>query len=86
MKIEILHQRDPDGECSLTVYVNGKALPDNQVYVADVDPGASGSASNMRESAIEIETHQDRTPAFRQAAAQAYYDAAESKYAEEDEL
>jgi hypothetical protein len=38
MKIQIIHQRDPDSECSITVYIDGVRRDD--VEVEDVDPGA----------------------------------------------
>lgn len=39
MKIQILHGRDPDSDCGITVFVDGKRVPDTDVFVEDVDPG-----------------------------------------------
>jgi hypothetical protein len=38
MKIQIIHSRDPDSECSITVYIDGVRRDD--VEVEDIDPGA----------------------------------------------
>lgn len=39
MKVQILHGRDPDSECELTVFVDGQRVPNTEVYVEDIDPG-----------------------------------------------
>lgn len=40
--IEVLHERDPDGGCSLTVYLDGE--PVEVDVLADVDPGRGHEA------------------------------------------
>jgi hypothetical protein len=37
MKIDIIHVRDPDSECGMTVFVDGKRV--DNVAVEDIDPG-----------------------------------------------
>ncbi|MEV0453742.1 hypothetical protein [Catellatospora methionotrophica] len=35
----ILHQRCPDGACTVTVFTDGQRLPDLDLHVFDIDPG-----------------------------------------------
>lgn len=39
MKIEIIHSRDPDSECEITVFVDGLEWSDD-VTIESIDPGA----------------------------------------------
>jgi hypothetical protein len=39
MRVQILHGRDPDSDCGITVFVNGKRIPDQDVSIEDIDPG-----------------------------------------------
>ena len=54
MRIDIVHQRDPDSECSVDVYVDGTLVSD--VHVWSFDPGAGYDMEDfqaMRAESIE---------------------------------
>lgn len=38
LEIQIVHSRDPDSECGITVYVGGRVYP-HYVEIEDIDPG-----------------------------------------------
>lgn len=59
VKVQILHGRDPDSDCGITVFVNGQRVPDAEVYVEDVDPGR-GYEDGVWEERIE-ESRSDTT-------------------------
>jgi hypothetical protein len=51
VRIDIIHQRDPDSECSLTVYVDGKPVQDYHYW--SFDPGAGYEMDEFDAEAAE---------------------------------
>ena len=81
--IEILHVRDPDGNCTVEVWVDGE--PTDDFMMADVDPGRGYERRDWEETKDYIAGPDfDGSPAFKAAAAQAYEEWADNKYIEED--
>lgn len=37
--IQIIHDRDPDSECGLQVFIDGKRVHHDDVEIEDIDPG-----------------------------------------------
>lgn len=50
MKITVLHHRDPDAECDVTVYVDGVRVPAEDVSVDDIDPGRGYEREDYEEN------------------------------------
>lgn len=84
-RVEIVHGRDPDGPCGLTVYLDGVLLDPEAVHVADVDPGAGGSRRAYRELAQRYRSDEGLSPAFRADAADGFMEAADSSSFLDDE-
>lgn len=83
MRIEILHGRDPDSSCDLTVWIDGVDVTNRDdviVDVEDVDPGRGYEAEDWAESAEWAATRPERSDAFKAALAEAYDAYGESKY------
>lgn len=74
-KVQILHQRDPDSECYLTVWIDGKqvAITDE----CDIDPGHGYDAADWWESTRVYATQRDE---FETAAYAAMIEASDSNY------
>ena len=81
-KVEILHERNPDMECSVRVWVDGVEL--KGFRYDDIDPGAGHRASDWDESHQEAIANPDLSDAFRAALDQAYSDGRDSEYVEKD--
>ncbi len=79
MRIEILHHRDPDSECSVRLFVDGTEVTEG-VELVDVDPGRG----HMIEDWLESKEYamDGATEAFAAAVAEAYDTGAESQYVE----
>lgn len=67
--IEILHTRDPDGDCSVEIWVDGEEVKD--FYVEDIDPGR-GYDDDTWEENIEDARTVNTSPAFKAAVLEAY--------------
>lgn len=92
MRIEILHERDPDSGCDITVWVDGVeiAVGDDatwvhgipvQTDVVNIDPGAGHTSEDWDESRdFDVADERGRSFAFKSAVAQAYDQASDSKY------
>ena len=63
MKIEILHDRNPDADCELTVFVDGVEF--NDFLVADVDPGKGYTLEDWRETTEFHRTQPGLSDEFR---------------------
>ena len=57
MNIEILHVRNPDGDCTVRVFVDGVEAPADEFE--DIDPGRG---CDMKEYAERVAMLQDMTP------------------------
>lgn len=54
MRIDIIHQRDPDSSCDVEVYVDGKPLAaDTDFHYWSFDPGAGYDMDEFEESRRE---------------------------------
>lgn len=54
MKVQILHHRDPDYDCSIDVYIDGVRVTD--VEIEDIDPGRGydeDEIADRRENALK---------------------------------
>ena len=78
--IEVLHERDPDSECSVRVFVNGV---ETTSFMVDVDPGRGHLLSDWRESK-EYAVENAATEASAAAVAEAYDAGEENQYVEDD--
>lgn len=66
--LEIIHSRDPDSSCAVSVWTSGSRVPDERIYLADLDPGASSPPlSEWDEATDEVEKDERLTPGFREA-------------------
>lgn len=70
-KIEILHERDPDSDCSIRVWVDGVEVDASNLYVDDVDPGRGYSRADWNEN-VQGTRDADTSPSFKAAALAAY--------------
>lgn len=81
LNIEILHGRDPDASCELTVFVNGE--PSDSYAQQDVDPGAGHERASWDESTDLIAKTVHYSEAFRTAVVNERNEAADhSQYIE----
>lgn len=63
MKIELLHMRDPDSECSNQLYIDGKEI---MSFVEEsIDPGAGWTAAEWEERAKETSEITSYSPEFK---------------------
>lgn len=76
--IEVLHERDPDGGCSLTVYLDGERVDVD--VLADVDPGRGHEADEWDARTLEYARDDDCSPAFAHAVIAARTAARDSRY------
>lgn len=81
MSVEILHVRDPDGECEMSVYVDGVEVAVQSVE--DIDPGRGYSRSEWDERIAVTRTSANMTPAFRKATLEALESMSDNKYIED---
>lgn len=78
-RIEILHERDPDSECSTRLFLNGSEVTEG-IESVDVDPGRGHTIDDWLESkAFAME---GASEAFAAAVGEAYDTGAESQYVE----
>jgi hypothetical protein len=78
MKIEILHERDPDSGCDITVWIDGVEVVAD---VVDVDPGRGYESEDWDESAAyAVADERERSYAFKSAVSAAFDQASGSKY------
>jgi hypothetical protein len=78
MKIEILHVRDPDYGCNITVWVDGV---ETTTDVVDIDPGAGHERSDWEEeAAYAVADERERSYAFKCAVSAAFDVSGKSKY------
>jgi hypothetical protein len=61
-KIEVLHERDPDSSCDISVYLDGVLARTTE---QSVDPGAGGSRADWAQHTANVEADETLTPAFR---------------------
>lgn len=78
-KVQVIHSRDPDSECGVSVFVNDVRA---DAGVEDIDPGRGYSRADWAERVADFEGD---TSAFGQAAQQALIEAADSKYIVEED-
>lgn len=79
--IEVLHGRDPDYECGITVYVNGI---ETQCDVEDIDPGRGWTRSQWSQRIAEAHRPDSRTPAFHDSVLRHLEQFASNRYITED--
>lgn len=84
-KVQILHGRDPDSECDIQVYLNGRLVHD--VEVEDIDPGRGYDRSTWNERITEAAVAADAEPdsEFRQHVVGWLKEASDSQYITGDE-
>lgn len=76
--IEILHGRDPDSSCELTVFVDGVRV--EEYALLDVDPGAGHERESWLERIESVRSDTDASKAFREAALRELEGALSSQY------
>ncbi len=82
MTVEILHEREPDGSCTVRVFVDGNET--GFAYVS-VDPGAGHTVSDWDEAtAHQADPARGYSESFRVAVTAAYAAGRKSKYVEEE--
>jgi hypothetical protein len=74
--VEILHQRDPDSSCVVTLFLDGVETDD--FTLEDIDPGAGYSPAEWDERVAEVRT--SYSPAFRTATLLALGESNDSPY------
>jgi hypothetical protein len=79
--VEILHERDSDSDCVISVWVNGEQFTDYEYD--DVDPGAGHTEYDLLDN-IRLTEESDASPAFKAAATAAYRNALGSPYTTHD--
>lgn len=77
MKVQILHQRDPDSACTITVWVDGVELDWKGIEIEDIDPGAGYSREDWDH---RTKTAKRRRSAFGRALAEALTASGDSRY------
>lgn len=82
-KIEILHERDPDSECTIRVWVDGIETTD--FSSGNIDPGRGWIAADWDDTHREAIANPDLSESYRAALDQAYTDSRDSKYVEDEE-
>jgi hypothetical protein len=78
--IEIMHWRDPDGACTVEVWVDGVKEDDANVEVADVDPGRGWTREDWDEAIAVAKADLAASPEFRQAHIEALEANADSEF------
>ena len=78
--IEILHTRDPDGECAIEVWVYGKKLDLDSIRYVDVDPGRGYTRADWEEAKKNAAS--SGSPGFTEAVRQTYDAWADSQFIE----
>jgi hypothetical protein len=78
--VEVLHYRDPDGECEIRVWVNGDLVA---VHEEDVDPGRGHELAEWDEQTGAIDNNPSLSLAFRGAVHNARNVARDSEYVKE---
>lgn len=82
-KVEILHGRDPDSSCELTVFVDGARV--ESVDVIDIDPGRGYERETWDENVkFQLSPKRGRSEAFRAAASAEYESFSGSQYIEDE--
>jgi len=81
MKVEVLHYRDPDSSCDITVWIDGKLV---DCTVEDIDPGRGYMMSDWEERIRDNRENTTYSEPFRQAVDEALEAASGSKYIEDD--
>lgn len=79
-QVEVMHDRDPDGYCTIRVWVDGVEV---DAYEESIDPGAGHMRSEWDEHTESVRTS-GRTAEFVEAVAEARDAAASSPYVMED--
>jgi hypothetical protein len=83
-KIEILHVRDPDSSCELTVFVDGVAI--DKFTEESVDPGAGYVLKDWKRETKRIKKGEyNYSPAFRDAVVTSRKAANDSEYMRDEE-
>jgi hypothetical protein len=84
MKIEILHTRDPDYECGITLWIDGVQIKDADIHQEDVDPGRGYMRSDWDERIANAQQQGDESPAFHDAVLEATNAASTSPFITEE--
>lgn len=86
-RVEILHERDPDSSCDISLYLDGRLITyKDTAYVEEsVDPGAGGSLSDWNEHIAVLAADEGLSEAFRAAAIGANNRGAESPYLDDED-
>lgn len=72
MKLTILHVRDPDNACDVTVFIDGVQVPWQEVEMVDIDAGRGYDLEDWEESIAWAEK-MPKSP-LRDAVLEAYGD------------
>lgn len=76
-RVEVLHERDPDSECNVRIWIDGVEA---KVDYVDIDPGRGYTYEDWDESRDCARSKLGRSDPFREAVDQAYADGRENKY------
>lgn len=77
-QVEVVHGRDPDSECSVTVFVNGERM--THAFVEDIDPGRGYQREDWDESIQYLRDNLNLSPDFIDFAVRTREEFASSQY------
>lgn len=90
MKIQLIHLRDPDNECTLIVFADGQRVPIGDVSEDDIDPGRGHLRSDWNDRLydalqdVEMAPLEDGATAYDTALVNALMSAADSQFIVDD--
>jgi hypothetical protein len=85
MKIQIVHSRNPDYECGMTVFVDGVRVPEAEVGVEDIDPGRGWQRSDWNDRLYEaIQDAEDGPSEYHEAVVEALRSESNSSHIVDD--
>jgi hypothetical protein len=81
-KLEVLHVRDPDAYCDITIFTNG--VESNNWTEESVDAGAGYTSTDWADRTAEVEADDTHSPAFKAATLEARNSWEDSSYITHD--
>lgn len=83
MRVEILHIRDPDYECAISVWIDGVPVTTEaaiELDVVDIDPGRGYEREVWDEDRANEAANPNYSEAFRKAVLEAHDNGSSSQY------
>jgi hypothetical protein len=69
-RVEVVNDRDPDGDVTTTVFVDGVEVPEPHLHVHTVDPGAGWTYDDWQRATQDVTSDVTLTEAFRETVVQ----------------